>query len=269
MKKNSSNRMLCIKLLRFLFKSWTTIFFLSIIYWFVLFGSIAISIKWPLIWPLILFEAYVCFIFLCFLISWIIIILIIKNAKKNKKPLNLMDKIHLFRFPWINSFILYKMFEQTNEWDFASPMKTVNEVFTYFKFEYLPDQIATQECKLKRFEYLQTKFENVAVVVINDYHERYRVGSMNKNAILGKDYLLFERNPRYWNPICSFLDKTDIYPQICYFSLATISANNSLKWFHRISSILGTGNILMKYPWTFKGMVYWINKNFPQFNKLK
>ncbi|MBO6073459.1 hypothetical protein J6P59_07770 [bacterium] len=76
-------------------------------------------------------------------------------------------------------------------------MKTVNEVFTYFKFEYLPDQIATQECKLKRFEYLQTKFENVAVVVINDYHERYRVGSMDENAILGKDYLLFERNPRY------------------------------------------------------------------------
>ncbi|MBO6021998.1 hypothetical protein J6P68_04140 [bacterium] len=52
---------------------------------------------------------------------------------------------------------------------------------------------------------------------------------MDENAILGKDYLLFEKNPRYYNPIYSFLDRFDIYPQICYFSLKTVSANNSLK----------------------------------------
>lgn len=263
--------MIFLKLLRLLYISWTIIVFLSIIYWFVLFGSAAISIKWPLIWPLILFEAYVCFIFLCYLISWIIIILIIKNAKKNKKPLILQDKISLCCVPWAISFGLYKTFKNVNEWTYTTPFKTADECFIYFKFEYLPDQIATQQCELKRFKYLQTKFENVAVVVINEYHERYRVGSMNKNAILGKDYLLVEKNPRYWNPICSLLDKTDVYPEICYFSLKTISAYNSLKWFYRIADciLLGTNNILIKYPWTFKGMVYWINKNFPQFNKLK
>ncbi|MBR4486391.1 hypothetical protein IKS57_03410 [bacterium] len=44
------------------------------------------------------------------------------------------------------------------------------------------------------FKYLQKKFENVAVVLINDRFERYRIGSMDENAILGRDYLLIQNN---------------------------------------------------------------------------
>ena len=41
-----------------------------------------------------------------------------------------------------------------------------NECFKDADFEYLPNLFATQNCNLKRFKYLQTKFKNVAVVKI-------------------------------------------------------------------------------------------------------
>ena len=266
MTKKNSNKLVFLKLLRFLCISWTIIVILSIIYWFGLLGSIAISLKMPLF----LFEGYVSFLVLMYLISWIIIVFVIKDTKQNKKPITISYKIFLFLFPWGFSAALYMPFKKFGRW--YGPLtraKTSNECFNHYKFEYLPNPIATQECKSKRFKYLQTKFNNVQVVVINWYHERYRVGSMEENAILGIDYLLFEKNPRYYDPIESFLDRNDVFPQICYFSLNNDETPASRKFFYKVQDFCGWFNILGKIFWTFKGMIFWINKNFPQFNKIK
>ena len=42
-----------------------------------------------------------------------------------------------------------------------------------------------------------SKFENVAIVYIDKNTTTFRIGSMNEDAILGKDYILIQKNINY------------------------------------------------------------------------
>lgn len=150
---------------------------------------------------------------------------------------------------------------------FNQVYSNANDCFKDAGFAYLPDCSATNNCNLKRFKYLQTKFKNVSVVLVNDDVERYRIGSMDENAILGKDYVLIEKNLKYspwfgyiWN---SILNGTTNLGNPCWYGLVEKGNKKSL-----INNYKTFNNyIYTKLFRTFKGMSFWTSKKFPQFNK--
>lgn len=138
-----------------------------------------------------------------------------------------------------------------------------NECFKDADFEYLPNLFATQNCDLKRFKYLQTKFKNVAVVKINNEIERYRIGSMDENAILGEDYILIQKNLKYNRWLGQTWFTPDNIPHVCIYSLAEKGKRKAIIKNFRFFD----GCIYVKLCRTFNGMVLWITLKFKQFKK--
>ena len=142
-----------------------------------------------------------------------------------------------------------------------SVYSNANDCFKDAGFAYLQDLAATKNCDLKRFKYLQTKFENVAVVLVNDDIERYRIGSMDENATLGKDYVIIEKNLNYnpwfglvWN---MFISQATI-PNSCWYALLEKGNRKSLMSFKSFNH-----SIYSKIFKTFKWMTIWVSKKFP------
>ncbi|MBQ5492822.1 MAG: hypothetical protein IIT78_02995, partial [Mycoplasmataceae bacterium] len=99
---------------------------------------------------------------------------------------------------------------------------------------------------------------------------------MDKNAILGKDYILIQKNISYkwigmyntsfllWQNGLKWLHKTNgskIFHLVCWYSLAE---KNCRKFIIRTIKTF-KGNIYTKVFWSFDGMVSWILRNFKQF----
>lgn len=144
---------------------------------------------------LITFISFMVFVLITLTISYYVIIKIIILTNKTNKKIPKFLKIKLFLSPLTTTLYLVRCFKNIREWDYSKfKVDNANVAFQEVNFKYLPDFNATKECNSASFKYLQKKFENVAVVLINDRFERYRIGSMDENAILGKDYLLIQNN---------------------------------------------------------------------------
>ena len=221
-------------ILYLLFLTWFWVFFGFVFYAFGIY-TISILVGWEgnflikLIWfPIILFIAII--------ISFLIVIKLIKIAKKIGKPIPLKWKIMLFLSPFISSNILFYRFVYVQEWDYSKfKSDNANECFENDNFKYLADEVLTQGCKLDSLKYLKSKFKNVSIVYLDKNTTTFRIGSTDKNAILGKDYILIQKNFGYkWISFYSkrfflyqeglkWLHKTNgakIFHLVCWYSLA-------------------------------------------------
>ena len=245
-----------------------------IIYWFILafvyfsyaFG-VAVEFSYSIYYGLIVFYSFIIFVFITLIISWIKMHKIIKLADEMNKPIPKKIKIKMFLSPLISSFFAWVKFDLVGEWDYSKfKMNDPNKVFLEAKYQYLPNENLTKELSnSKWFKYLQKKFETVSVVWIDDYSERYRIGSLDENAIFGKDFIILERNKNYsavenavaWENITTS-------PAFCLYALVQKGNKKSI-----IRTIkLFSGNIYMKFG-SFKGMVFWIRLHFKQFKRIK
>ena len=213
-------------------------------------------------------------------ISFLVVIKFIIAASKISKPVPTKIKWTLFLFPYIMPIILIYRYIDIQEWDYSKfKSNDANECFRNQNFKYLPDTALTEECKLNSFKYLKLKFENVAIVHIDKNTTTFRIGSMDENAILGKDYILIQKNISYkwigiyntsfllWQNGLKWLHKTNgskIFHLVCWYSLAEKNCRKSI--IRTIKTF--KGNIYTKVFWRFDGMISWILRNFKQFKKI-
>ena len=252
------------KLLKFLLFYWTTILFIYLIYGAYVICTITtywINYRW------FVFASFMIFIFITLTISFVTILKIIKLSNEINKPIPKKIKIKLFLFPVIMSIILLIRFSSIKEWDYSKfKMNDATKVFLEAKYQYLPNEVLTKELSTSKwFKYLQKKFETVSVAWIDDYNERYRIGSLNENAIFGKDFIILERNKKY-NAIDNTVNYQDatMSPAFCLYALVQKGNRKSI-----IRTIkLFYGNIYMKFG-SFKGIVFWIRWHFKQFKRIK
>lgn len=76
--------------------------------------------------------------------------------------------------------------------------KIQQELFNKWRINFNVNEKLTQTCNKKFYLKLKEIFNNVFVVEINDIVERYRIGSNNKEAILGKDFVIIERHSQFF-----------------------------------------------------------------------
>ena len=213
-------------------------------------------------------------------ISFLVVIKFIIAASKISKPVPTKIKWELFLFPYIMPIILVYRWIDIQEWDYSKfKSNDANECFRNQNFKYLPDTALTEESQLDSFKYLKLKFENVSIVHIDRNTTTFRIGCMNEDAILGKDYILIQKNISYkwigiyntsfllWQNGLKWLHKTNgskIFHLVCWYSLAEKNCRKSI--IRTIKTF--KGNIYTKVFWRFDGMISWILRNFKQFKKI-
>ena len=264
-----------LKIISFIIYYWNFVWLMFLLYWtwiiYIFEGWV--SHYFTLLW-------YPVFLLFSMVISTIAVIKFINTTKKLGKPVSIKAKIMLFLLPYIASVVLYSRYIYVQEWDYSKfKSYNANQCFQNENFKYLPDNVLTEECKLNSFKYLKLKFENVSIVHIDKNTTTFRIGSMNEDAILGKDYILMQKNINYkligiynWRFFLrksglNLLHKTNgskMFSLICWYSLTEKGSRKSI--IRTIKTF--KGNIYTKVFWRFDGMVSWILKNFKQFKKI-
>ena len=208
---------------------------------------------------LITFISFMIFVIITLTISYSLIIKIIILTSRINKPIPKILKIKLFFSPLLTSSFLLFCYLETKEWDYSKfKVTNANLAFEEAKFQYLPDLVATKEYNSKSFKYLQKKFENVAVVLINEEFERYRIGSMDKDAILGKDYLIVQNNIinyNFWGLLLHWYHNKISFE--CYYSLVQEGARKSIMTFKQIKDNVYVA-VFFRYSFF---MIFGLSKN--------
>lgn len=254
-----------IRLLWFLLGYWLV---LTFIYYFYAIYIICELVK-AIHYNHISIFLYPIFIVITLIISYIVIIRIILLANEAQRPIPDKIKIKLFLSPLVMAIILWPRYYLLQEWDFSKyKSNNANECFERANFDYLPNLLATEQCKLDDFKYLKTKFKNVAVVK-EDYNSvTYRIGNMNNDAILGKDYIILQKNNNVVSKINLlvipyYIIKTNLnglVPFVCWYSLVEKGTRKSyIRTFKTFN-----GNIYTKACLSFTTLIYWIENRFKE-----